>query len=60
MLEFLFGIVGGTALLMYGVDLMGEGLENMSSSMMKKILEKAVIPFSGTHIFRVSILTHEV
>ena len=40
MLEFLFGIVGGTALLMYGVDLMGEGLENMSSSMMKKILEK--------------------
>lgn len=40
MLEFLFGIVGGTALLMYGVDLMGEGLENMSSSLMKKILEK--------------------
>lgn len=40
MLDFLFGIVGGTALLMYGVDLMGEGLENMSSSMMKKILEK--------------------
>ncbi|SFN89414.1 Na/Pi cotransporter family protein [Proteiniclasticum ruminis] len=40
MMDFLFGIVGGTALLMYGVDLMGEGLENMSSSMMKKILEK--------------------
>lgn len=38
--EFIFGIVGGTALLMYGVDLMGEGLENMSSSMMKRILEK--------------------
>lgn len=38
--EFIFGIVGGTALLMYGVDLMGEGLENMSSSMMKKILER--------------------
>jgi len=40
MLEFIFGIIGGTALLMYGVDLMGEGLENMSSSMMKRILEK--------------------
>jgi len=40
MLSFVFGILGGTALLMYGVDLMGEGLENMSSSMMKTLLEK--------------------
>ncbi len=40
MIQFIFGIVGGTALLMYGVDMMGEGLERMSGNMMKKILEK--------------------
>ena len=40
MIQFIFGIVGGTALLMYGVDMMGEGLERMSGEMMKKILER--------------------
>ncbi len=40
MLQFIFQIIGGTALLMYGVDMMGEGLERMSGKMMKKILEK--------------------
>ncbi|MFH5836525.1 Na/Pi cotransporter family protein [Proteiniclasticum sp. C24MP] len=40
MIQFIFGIVGGTALLMYGVDMMGEGLERMSGNMMKRILER--------------------
>lgn len=36
--EFLFGLIGGTALLMYGVSLMGDGLEKASGETMKKIL----------------------
>lgn len=40
MSEFLFGIIGGTALLMYGVDMMGEGLEHLSGGVMKKALQK--------------------
>ncbi len=36
--ELIFGLIGGTALLMYGVDKMGEGLEKASGDMMKKIL----------------------
>lgn len=38
MKELIFGLIGGTALLMYGVDMMGEGLEKASGEMMKKIL----------------------
>ena len=38
MKELIFGIMGGTALLMYGVNMMGEGLEKASGNMMKKIL----------------------
>ncbi len=40
MATFLFGILGGTALLMYGVDMMGEGLERMSGKLMKSFLHK--------------------
>lgn len=40
MRDFIFGIVGGTAILMYGVDMMGEGLERLSGNMMKKVLQK--------------------
>ena len=40
MTKFLFGILGGTALLMYGVDMMGEGLERMSGKLMKRFLER--------------------
>ncbi len=40
MTTFLFGILGGTALLMYGVDMMGEGLERMSGKIMKTFLHK--------------------
>lgn len=36
--ELVFGLIGGTALLMYGVDMMGEGLEKASGETMKKIL----------------------
>lgn len=36
--ELIFGLIGGTALLMYGVDMMGEGLEKASGETMKKIL----------------------
>lgn len=36
--QLVFGLIGGTALLMYGVDKMGEGLEKASGEMMKKIL----------------------
>ena len=38
MKELIFGFIGGTALLMYGVDKMGDGLEKASGEMMKKIL----------------------
>ena len=38
MQELIFGLIGGTALLMYGVDKMGDGLEKASGKMMKKIL----------------------
>lgn len=36
--ELIFGLIGGTALLMYGVNMMGEGLEKASGETMKKIL----------------------
>jgi len=35
---FIFNLIGGTALLMYGVDLLGDGLEKASGNVMKKIL----------------------
>ncbi|MCK9443624.1 MAG: Na/Pi cotransporter family protein [Tissierellaceae bacterium] len=38
MQELLFGIIGGTALLMYGVDTMGDGLEKVSGETMKRII----------------------
>jgi len=38
MKELIFGLIGGTALLMYGVDKMGEGLEKASGRFMKSIL----------------------
>lgn len=38
MQELIFGLIGGTALLMYGVNLMGEGLEKASGDTMKKVL----------------------
>lgn len=38
MKNFIFGIIGGTALLMYGVDIMGKGLEKASGRFMKKVL----------------------
>ena len=38
MKELIFGLIGGTALLMYGVDLMGDGLERASGDTMKRIL----------------------
>lgn len=38
MKELIFGLIGGTALLMYGVDKMGEGLEKASGRLMKTIL----------------------
>lgn len=38
MKELIFGIMGGTALLMYGVDKMGKGLEKASGPMMKRML----------------------
>lgn len=36
--ELIFGLIGGTTLLMYGVDMMGDGLEKASGETMKKIL----------------------
>lgn len=38
MKELIFGLIGGTALLMYGVDKMGDGLEKASGDMMRKML----------------------
>lgn len=37
-LQIIFNLFGGTALLMYGVDFMGGGLEKASGKMIKKIL----------------------
>lgn len=37
-LQIIFNLFGGTALLMYGVDSMGEGLEKASGKMMKRVL----------------------
>jgi Na/Pi-cotransporter len=36
--ELVFGIIGGTALLMYGVDLMTDGLQKASGGLIKKAL----------------------
>lgn len=36
--NFILGIIGGTALLMYGVDMMSEGLEKASGRIMRKVL----------------------
>lgn len=38
MQDLIFGLIGGTALLMYGIQLMGDGLEKVSGPMMKRIL----------------------
>lgn len=38
MQDLIFGLIGGTALLMYGIEMMGAGLEKVSGPMMKKIL----------------------
>lgn len=38
MRDFIFGLIGGTALLMYGVDMMGDGLEKASGRLMQKVL----------------------
>lgn len=35
---FIFNLIGGTALLMYGVDKLGDGLEKAAGNVMKKIL----------------------
>lgn len=37
-LTFIFNLIGGTALLMYGVEKLGDGLEKASGNIMKKIL----------------------
>jgi phosphate:Na+ symporter len=37
-LQIVFNLFGGTALLMYGVDFMGDGLEKASGKVMKRIL----------------------
>ena len=34
--QLIFGIIGGTALLMYGVNMMGEGIEKASGETMRK------------------------
>ena len=39
MQDLIFGLIGGTALLMYGIEMMGSGLEKVSGPIMKKILE---------------------
>lgn len=38
MLDFLLGLLGGTALLMYGVEKMSDGLEKASGRFMRKLL----------------------
>ena len=38
MQELIFGLIGGTALLMFGIEMMGDGLEKVSGPVMKRIL----------------------
>lgn len=38
MQELIFGLIGGTALLMFGIEMMGDGLEKVSGPAMKRIL----------------------
>jgi len=38
MVQLIFGVIGGTALLMYGVEMMGDSLERISGPVMKKVL----------------------
>lgn len=38
MVQLIFGLIGGTALLMYGVEMMGDSLERVSGPVMKKVL----------------------
>ncbi|MDY0236187.1 MAG: Na/Pi cotransporter family protein [Gudongella sp.] len=38
MKELIFGLMGGTALLMYGVDKMGDGLEKASGNLIRKMI----------------------
>jgi phosphate:Na+ symporter len=38
MREFIFGLLGGTALLMFGISLMGDSLQKLSGKMMRKVL----------------------
>ncbi len=38
MKELIFGLIGGTALLMYGVDKMGTGLQKASGNLIKKMI----------------------
>ncbi|HBL67440.1 MAG TPA: sodium:solute symporter [Firmicutes bacterium] len=38
MMQLIIGLIGGTALLMYGVEMMGDSLERVSGPVMKKVL----------------------
>ena len=38
MIELIFGLIGGTALLMYGVDMMSDGIQKNAGKTMKKVL----------------------
>jgi phosphate:Na+ symporter len=38
MRDFVFGLLGGTALLMFGISLMGDSLQKLSGKMMRKVL----------------------
>jgi len=40
MKDLIFGIIGGSALIMYGVDLMGDGLEKAAGKVIKKTLQR--------------------
>lgn len=55
MTQLIFGLMGGTALLMYGVDKMGEGLEKAAGTMMRKIL--TVLTGNVYSAFLVGIVT---
>ena len=48
MQELIFGLLGGLALFLYGMDLMGEGLQKAAGNRMRRILEVLTgIPIIG-------------
>jgi hypothetical protein len=41
----IIGMLGGLAMFLYGIEVMGDGLKNSSGAALKRVLEKVVLYF---------------